>query len=190
MEAATATRTPQQLTDGRDSSTNGFGSALHAVREAYADYPAAHHPLGTYAALTGVYNAGLAVVLARSHRATELSFGDFVLGVLATHKLSRVITKDFVTSFIRAPFVTCKSDAPTHGELTEEAKGTGFQRGIGNLLTCPYCMDQWVGLALAGGRILAPRRTRLLTFLFATVAIADAVQLAYVAASTAQQRQK
>lgn len=190
MESATTDRAQnQQHAPPDDATASGARFALDTVRGAYADYPASRHPLGTYAALTVVYNAALMVVLARTRAAPAPSLADFALGVLATHKLSRVITKDFVTSFIRAPFVTCESDAPTHGELTEKAKGKGFQRGIGELLTCPYCMDQWVALALIGGRVLAPRPTRLLTYLFATVAIADAAHLAYVAASTAQQRQ-
>ena len=65
-----------------------------------------------------------------------------MLGI-ATHKLSRLITKDWVTSPFRAPFTKFK-EADGVGEVTEEARGTGMQQAIGELVTCPWCVGPWV----------------------------------------------
>jgi len=46
---------------------------------------------------------------------------------MATHKISRLITKDKVTAFVRAPF-TRFQEAAGHGELEEEARGEGLRR--------------------------------------------------------------
>src|SRR3954453_15400162 len=65
-------------------------------------------PLGGYALLMGLYNAAVAGVLVAAHRAGRLPeripTRDLLLLGVATHKLSRLITRDWVTSPLRAPF--------------------------------------------------------------------------------------
>jgi hypothetical protein len=68
-----------------------------------------HRPIGGYALLTGVFGALFTsgvLVAARSDRGLPERLGtqDLIVGGLATHKLSRLITKDKVTGFARAPF--------------------------------------------------------------------------------------
>jgi hypothetical protein len=99
----------------------------------------------------------------------------------ATHKLSRLIAKDRVTSFIRAPFVRYQG-SKGHGELDEEARGEGLRRAIGELLICPYCLGQWTAAGIGVGSVAAPRFTRLVTFVYAAETIGDFLQLAYLAA--------
>ena len=70
---------------------------------------------------------------------------DIALGALATQKLSRLISKDKVTSFVRAPFTRFEEKAG-HGEVFEEPRGTGLRYATGELLVCRYC----------GGRLLLP----------------------------------
>jgi hypothetical protein len=45
------------------------------------------------------------------------------------------------------------------GEVEEEPRGRGFQRGIGHLISCPYCMAPWCATALSFG-LLSPRAQR------------------------------
>ena len=103
---------------------------------------------------------------------------------MAAHKLSRLITKDRVTSFLRAPFVHYK-ERDGHGEVSEEPRGEGLRKAIGELLVCPYCVGQWVVAGLGVGMVAAPRFTRLVTFVYTAETISDFLQLAYVAAEDA-----
>jgi hypothetical protein len=149
----------------------------------YADVPM---PLRDYAGLVALFNVALAGGLAAAERSgrpipARLSAGDVLLLSIATHKLSRLITKDRVTSFARAPFTRYEEPAG-HGELEEHARGSGMRRAIGQLLVCPYCIAQWVAGGFTVGIVAAPRVTRLLAGMFTMVAVADFLQLAYKAA--------
>ena len=64
------------------------------------------------------------------------------------------------------------------GEVDETPRGSGMQRAVGELVVCPYCLAQWVGAAFVAGLALSPQRTRLVAGMFATVAVADALQIA------------
>jgi uncharacterized protein DUF1360 len=99
---------------------------------------------------------------------------------LATQKASRLIAKDKVTSFIRAPF-TRFQEGSGQGELEEAPRGSGMRYAIGELLVCPYCLAQWVAGGIAVGHVFAPRATRFLSAMWAAQAIADGVQVAYSA---------
>jgi hypothetical protein len=144
-------------------------------------YASEERPLLPYATLAAVFNTGLAAVLWRSRRVPQLTAADIVLLGVATHKLSRLITKDRATSFLRAPFVRYEGSAG-HGEVDEEPRGHGVQRAVGELLVCPYCLATWVAGGFVAGMAVSPRRTRAVAGLFATVAIADGLHLAYRAA--------
>jgi hypothetical protein len=141
-------------------------------------------PLAAYAVLAGGFFAALggALIAARAggRELDRPGVPDILLGGLATQKVSRLIAKDKVTSFLRAPF-TRFQDTAGHGELEEAPRGEGLRYAIGELLVCPYCMAQWVAGGLAVGHVFAPRATRLLTAMWAAQAIADGVQLAYSA---------
>jgi hypothetical protein len=145
-----------------------------------------HHPLASYATLSATFGAAMtgSLLLARKQGRElpeRISAGDVVLVGLATHKLTRLIAKDRVTSFLRAPFTEFQDDAG-HGEVDEQARGRGFQRSIGELLICPYCLAQWVVGAFAVGSVFAPRLTRLLAAMWTAEALSDVAQLAYHAA--------
>jgi hypothetical protein len=153
-----------------------------------ADYAAddEHRPLGGYAVLTGAFGAALTGGLVAAHRSghdlpERLDARDVLLAGIATHKLSRLITKDKITSSVRAPFTRFQEKAG-HGELEEAARGRGLRFVIGELLVCPYCIAQWVSGAFTLGYVFAPRVTRLLAAMWTVHAISDAAQLAYSAA--------
>lgn len=66
------------------------------------------------------------------------SFGllDLLLYGLATEHLSRLVTKDLVTSVLRSPFTGFEGTAG-EGEVNKAAKGHGTRHAVGELLTCP-----------------------------------------------------
>jgi hypothetical protein len=100
---------------------------------------------------------------------------------LATHKLSRLITKDKVTSFLRAPFTEHQASAG-RGEVDERPRGRGVRLAVGELLVCPYCLGQWLSAGFVAGSVFAPRATRMVAATFAIETVADFLQLAYRAA--------
>jgi len=168
-----------QATTGSSSSTSGKSSPI-------SDYaPGQDRPLGEYAVLTSIFGVGFSASLVAAVRRRGLpkriSGADVVLAGLATHKLTRLIAKDKVTSFIRAPFTEFQ-EASGHGEVEEKPRGSGMQKAVGELLVCPYCLGQWVAGAFAVGYVANPRFTRVLGAMWTAQAISDAAQLAYAAA--------
>jgi hypothetical protein len=147
-----------------------------------ADVATARRPLREYAALVSVFNAAffgaLAAASSRGRLPERVGAGDVLLFGTATHKLSRLIARERVTSFVRAPFTAFQQDAG-HGEVDERPRGTGLRRAIGELLVCPYCLGLWVSGGFHAGRLFAPRATRIVASTFAALTIADVLQLAY-----------
>ena len=157
-----------------------------AVEEAVADYADEEVPLGSYAVLIGIFNGlfgGLLLVTRRSRGGLpeKVGLGDVLLLGVAAFRLSRMLSKDKVTSFLRAPFTEYKGPGGP-GEVEELPRGRGVQRALGELLICPYCLAQWVAAAFVYGLALRPRATRLVAAVFAVKAIADGCQIAYKAA--------
>lgn len=148
--------------------------------------PDEERPVAAYAGITAIFlgamGAGL-LVLKRSGREPppRVGAGDVLALGIATHKLSRLLTKDKATSFLRAPFTHVQENAG-HGEVEEEPRGEGVSLVIGELLVCPYCLAQWIVGAGTLGLVGAPRVTRLLSASYAALAISDFLQLAYHAA--------
>ena len=160
----------------------------HGAAGPISGYAPSHErpPLGSYALVTALFNAAFAgAVAAAKSSGRELpervSPADVVLIGTASHKLSRVIAKDRVTSFIRAPF-TRYQDQGGPAELQESARGTGVQRAIGELIACPYCLGLWTSAGFHVGLLYAPRLTRLLASTFTALTISDFLQIAYKAA--------
>ena len=144
-----------------------------------------YRPLGGYTALMVAFNAAVAAGLIRAERTGRLparyALGDLALASVATYKLSRLISKDRVTSALRAPFTRFQEDSG-HGEVEEAARGTGLRRAVGELLVCPDCLGQWVAAGFLGGLVAAPRPTRAVAAMFTVYAAADALQMLNAAA--------
>jgi hypothetical protein len=151
-------------------------------------YSHEHRPLAGYTALTAVFGTAfvgsLAAAWRRNGPPSRPGVWDLVTVGLATHKLSRLIAKDRVTSYMRAPFVRYQEPAG-HGEVDEEPRGTGLRLAIGELLVCPYCLGQWVAGGFAVGLVAAPELTRLIAFLYSAETAADFLQLGYRAVEDA-----
>jgi uncharacterized protein DUF1360 len=166
---------------------------FHSVRDRMARAvdgyaPHEHRPLDGYVTAMAAFG-GLAATLAVAVRATgrpvpeRPSLQDVALISIATHKLSRLLAKDAVTSPLRAPFAEYAGPAGA-AELNEEVRdsGSSVRHGIGELVTCPFCLAMWVATGLTGGLVLAPRLTRLGATALTATAISDFLQFAYDAA--------
>jgi hypothetical protein len=147
--------------------------------------PRKRPPFGSYALFAGVFNGAFGAALAAAGRSGRLpervEAGDVVLVGVASHKLSRVITKDKITSFLRAPFTEYQAPGGP-GEVEERPRGSGARRALGELLVCPYCLGLWLSGGMHVGLIYAPRLTRTIASTFTALTIADFLQIAYKAA--------
>jgi len=76
------------------------------------------------------------------------------------------------------------------GEVEEESRGHGIQRGIGNLISCPYCPGPWCAAALALSFVFSPKMTRLFAAILASVAMSDFLHRAYHVAKEGELRTK
>jgi hypothetical protein len=112
---------------------------------------------------------------------------DLIIVALGTHKLSRTLTKDAVTSPLRAPFTRYAGTAGPAEVHEEVRQGSQFRHSVGELLTCPFCLDMWVATGFVIGLVFAPRFTRLVAGLFSALTGADFLQLGYSIAQQASE---
>ena len=179
-----------QLQDGPVSAR-----AVEAVTDAANNTADAYsgdedRPLGGYVVVMAVFAAlvsGAAGLAVASGRKLPPGVGpwDVVLLALATHKVSRTVTKDAVTSPLRAPFTRYKGTGGP-AELMEEVRSTsGLRHSIGELITCPFCFDVWVAAGFTVGLVFAPRVTRLVAAAFSAITGADFLHLLFAKAQQA-----
>jgi hypothetical protein len=156
-------------------------SRVTDVQEAYS--PDGDRPLASYGVAMAIYGAivaVLALLVRRSGRPLpdRVGLGDVALISVATHKISRTLAKDPITSPLRAPFTRFQGTSG-EAELAEEVRGTGARHAVGELLTCPFCLGQWAATGLVFGLVFAPRATRLFATVFTSLTAADVLQFAY-----------
>jgi Protein of unknown function (DUF1360) len=153
-----------------------------AVFEGYCDrkVPFVGHIILTSVFLTG-FGSAFAASVFHGRKVKTPTWTDLVLLSIATHKLSRLVTKDRVTSPFRAPFTRLVRDSGS-GEVDEEARGRGLQRAVGQLLTCPFCVAPWIGAAMLAGFSNAPRFTRMVAATFSVVTGSDFLNRVYYGA--------
>jgi hypothetical protein len=148
--------------------------------------PEEGQPLAGHAVLTAVFNGSVvafAVAYRRSGRRLPqgMAVGDLAMMSVATYKLSRLIAKDRITSFFRAPFTRYKGPSDRPSEVSEEPRGEGLRRAVGELVVCPYCLSQWVGTGLFLAYLREPRLARTVAATFTVIAGSDLLQQAWVA---------
>src|SRR3954471_436143 len=143
-------------------------------------------PLGADLGAMGVY-VGLVGTAAAAIRATgrelptRIPLGDAVLLTIGTFRLARRIAKDPVTAPVRAPFTSYQGTSG-EAEVAEEVREHGgVKHAVGELLTCPFCLAQWVGTGFVLGYVTAPRATRLAALTMTMVAGSDVLQFVYSA---------
>jgi Protein of unknown function (DUF1360) len=151
-------------------------SAADVPRETTADTAASaeERPLAEYATLTSAFWMVFALfVLAAGRRIPErMSTGDVVRIALASYKMSRVVSKDDVAVFVRAPV--------TEDPEAKQPKQEGMAAVLGELVTCPYCLGLWFASGLAYTQVLAPRATRFATAIFSAYALTDFLHAGFV----------
>jgi hypothetical protein len=136
--------------------------------------------LGGYARVMAGYGlgvgvAGVALRLA-GRQLPSLSPGDLLLFGVATHHVAHIVAKEPVASPLRAPFTRFEGrEGPA--ELRESARGAGLTKSIGELVTCPFCLGQWVATGFAFGTVAAPRLARFAAGVCAVAALSDGLQL-------------
>ncbi len=164
------------------------GSAVNEIpnpSEGYAP-PERRPPFLSYLSFMTTFGALVAAALALAKRQgrelpERVPAGQLLLVGTASHKLSRLIAKDKVTSPLRAPFTELEgSGGPA--EFEERSRGTGVRKAVGELLICPFCLGLWVIAAFSVGLLFAPRVTRFVASLFAALTVSDFLQIAYKAA--------
>ena len=136
--------------------------------------------LGAMGVYLGLVSAAAAAVRASGRQLPDrIPVGDAALLTVATFRLARRIAKDPVTSPIRAPFTRFEG-ASGHAEVAEEVREHGgVKHAVGELLTCPFCLAQWVGTGFVFGYVTAPRATRLAALTMTMVAGSDVLQFVY-----------
>jgi hypothetical protein len=154
------------------------------AQDPFAGYsPDEDKPLGGYAILMSTFTSlagAFALWFRRSGRELpdRVDARDLALLTVASHKASRLITKDKVTSAIRAPFTEYQGPAGP-GEVSDRPRGRGLQRVVGELLTCPYCLGMWTSAALTASLLVAPRFTRWTCAVLTSFFGADVLQIVY-----------
>ena len=138
-------------------------------------------PYSTYAALVGLFAAGMAgggaLAGMRGRRPEQLTPLDLAVLSAATFKAARTVAHDEVLSFLRQPFV--QGQAHEGGEKPVE---TGDARqAVGELLTCSRCIGMWAAAGVVGMHTLAPRTGRVLTWSLAASAANDFLQAGFSA---------
>ena len=133
--------------------------------------------MGVYGGL--VLTAAAAIRRSGRELPSRIPLGDAVLLTVGTFRLARRIAKDPVTAPIRAPFTRFEG-ASGEAEVAEVVREHGgVKHAIGELLTCPFCMAQWVGTGFVLGYVTAPRATRLAALTMTMVAGSDVLQFVY-----------
>lgn len=138
-------------------------------------------PYEAYAGILGAYAGvlGAAGLLTRALGREPRCHTPLDLAVLsmATFKAARTISRDNVTSFIRAPFVEGEAGS---GNDEEPVETGGLQQAVGELVTCSRCVGTWAAAGLGAAQIVAPQFGRLLTWSLAAAGANDFLQAAFV----------
>jgi hypothetical protein len=100
----------------------------------------------------------------RGDQPARLGLADLACIGLASYDIARIVSRDRVTVFLRAPFAG--------GEAAQYPRGDGMRRAVGELLTCPHCLSLWIAAGLSAGFFRSPRRARFIASVFAGHAVA------------------
>lgn len=158
------------------------GEGPRGVFEGYDD---GSEPLPSYLALAGLFNVIFALFLLIARKTGKpiperVGAGDIALLGVATHKLSMLIARDAITSPLRAPFTELR-EKESPKKVKEMPRGEGLRRSLGELLTCQFCIGQWIASFFTYGLVFAPATTRLVASIFTIVALSDHLHQTYKA---------
>jgi Protein of unknown function (DUF1360) len=128
-----------------------------------------------YAALSAGWAALLgAVLVAARDKGDEPVAAAEVLPIgLATFALAKLVAKEKVDRWVRAPFVD------EHADGHREPKGDGLRYAVGELLSCTRCVGMWSAAGLVALRITRPREARVINAVLGASALNDWGQSAF-----------
>jgi hypothetical protein len=155
-------------------------TAEHSVR---TDSPHEHSRIAGYVTTMSVFGsvvAGAAALGRARGRELPTSYAvqDLVLGAIATHKFARLVTKDGVTTPLRAPFTVFEGNAGS-AEVHERPREEPVRHVVGELLSCPFCVAPWIATGYVATLALSPRLARAWAAVFGIVGGSDFLQQAY-----------
>ena len=131
-------------------------------------------PIPQYATLAAAFWAIFGFFLLTNGRKIPERIGvtDVSLIALSSYKVSRLIAKEEITTFVRAPV--------TEDPEAQQPKRRGMARVLGELVTCPYCMGLWLTAAFSYGLVLYPRQTRFAMTIFGAYGVSDFLHAGFV----------
>lgn len=148
-----------------------------------SDSPHDHDRQAGYLTVMSIFGttlAGTALLGRLRGRSLPASYAltDLALGAVATHKFARVLTKDGVTTPLRAPFTEFEENIGS-AEVAESPRPEPVRHVVGELITCPFCVAPWIASAYVALLALAPPIARAWAAVFGIVAGSDFLQHAY-----------
>ena len=154
-------------------------------RGVFEGYDDGSEPLPSYLALAGLFNAIFALFLLIARKSGKpiperIEAKDIALLGVATHKLSMLIARDAITSPLRAPFTELQ-EKESPKKVKEKPRGEGLRKSLGELLTCQFCIGQWIASFFTYGLVFAPAATRLVASIFTIVTLSDHLHQTYKA---------
>ncbi|OGX68721.1 MAG: sporulation protein [Paenibacillus sp. RIFOXYA1_FULL_44_5] len=87
-----------------------------------------------------------------------MSWMMFMILVLASYRLTRLIVFDKITSFIRRPFFDEQFQENENGVIVAviEEKGGRVRAFMRELLSCYWCVGIWMSIVIAAAYLLFP----------------------------------
>jgi Protein of unknown function (DUF1360) len=151
----------------------------------FEGYDGGEQPLPSYAVVAGLFNLIFALFLLLARKTGQriperVETRDIALLGVATHKLSLLVAQDAIMSPLRAPFTELQ-EKQSPKNVDEKPRGEGLRRSLGELVTCKFCVGQWVASFFTYGLVFAPAVTRLVASIFAIVAVSDHLHQSYKA---------
>lgn len=126
----------------------------------------------TYTAISGLFVAILGVFSLTRRKGKDVRPFDLALLGLSSYRMGRLVAYDLAMEAVRAPFTQTVPD-PTGAGDTVQPKGTGWRRAIGDLMACPICAGTWIAAGLVYGLEVAPRFTRVLMAIMASIGLGE-----------------
>jgi len=125
-----------------------------------------------YAALSAAWAGALGALLlaARDRDADIVQPAEIVPLGVATFALAKLLAKEKVDRWVRAPFV----DEAPGGE--RNPKGENLRYAVGEMLTCTRCVGTWSALGLVALRVVRPREARVVNTVLGASALNDWAQ--------------
>jgi hypothetical protein len=165
-----------------DESKGESRAKARGIVEEYAGESAAELPVFAYAGFLlsylGLFGGALLAGSRRGLLPKTIRPADVILLGIATHRVSRILTRDRITTPLRIPFTRFEGTGGA-GEVNERARGRGLQRALGSLLTCQFCMGPWVAACFTAALVARPRETRVAGGALAVMTVSDFLHQAY-----------